>query len=85
MLVSRDAAYAVRDLVIVAPVSRRVRGLPVEVPLGPPEGLPVPCAANVDTLQTIAKSRLRRRVSRLPESKIVQLDEALRFALGLGR
>jgi mRNA interferase MazF len=83
VLLSRDEAYAVRELVTVAPVTTKVRGLPVEVPLGPADGLPKPCAANLDTVTTIAKRSLVERVAALSEEKRQALDEALRFALGV--
>lgn len=44
LLLSRDDAYAVRLLVTIAPVTTRMRGIPVEVPLGPADGLDRPCA-----------------------------------------
>ena len=34
LLLSRDEAYAVRELVTVAPVTTRMRHIPSEVPLG---------------------------------------------------
>ena len=37
------ADYAVRELVIVVPVTTRMRGIPVEVPLGRDEALPRRC------------------------------------------
>lgn len=84
LLLSRDEAYAVRDLVTVAPVTSRLRGIPVEVPLGREEGLPRPCAANLDTILTIPKRRLEERIGILPEAKARAVDDAIRFALGLG-
>lgn len=38
VLVSRNEAYAVRELVIVVPVTTRARSIPTEVPLGREEG-----------------------------------------------
>ena len=83
VLLSRDEAYAVRELVTVAPVTTRIRNIPVEVPLGPKEGLPKECVVNLDTITTIPKSMLSERISLLPASKISALDEAIRFALGM--
>lgn len=83
VLLSRDEAYAVRELVTVAPVSSRIRGLPVEVPLGSAEGMPKPCVVNLDTITTIAKRRLRAPITYLPREKREALDEAIRIALGL--
>jgi mRNA interferase MazF len=83
LLVSRDEAYTVRLFVTVAPVTTRVRGIPAEVALGPAEGLPRPCAANLDSLQTVPKAQLARRLTLLPAKKLAEVDEALRFALDL--
>jgi mRNA interferase MazF len=85
ILLSPDEAYEVRRLVTVAPVTTRVRGIPVEVPLGPKDGLPRECVANLDTVTTIPKDALRERLAVLSRSKMTALDAALRFALGLQR
>lgn len=84
LLLSRDEAYLVRRLVTVAPVTTKVRDIPVEVPLGPEDGLPKPCAANLDSLTTIPKATLERRIARLAPEELEAAEEALRFALGLG-
>jgi mRNA interferase MazF len=83
VLLSRDEAYAVRSLLTVAPVTTRRRDIPVEVELGPDEGLPRPCVANLDIITTIPKARLRERIAYLPKEKRLALDAALRYALGL--
>ena len=83
VLVSRDEAYGVRELVTVVPVTTRVRGIPVEVPLGRAEGLPRACAANADTITTIPKRTLVEYAGVLGASKAEALDGAIRFALGL--
>ena len=83
ILVSRDSSYAVRASVTVMEVSRTVRSIPTEVPLGKREGLPQRCAANADTLVTIPKTWLDSRIARLSDDKLAALDQALRFALGL--
>lgn len=83
MLLSRDEAYAVRELVTIAPVTTRVRGLPVEVALGPADGLPKACAVNLDTITTVPKRCLVARIAELSASKIETVDAALRFALSL--
>jgi mRNA interferase MazF len=84
VLVSRDAAYAVKTTITVAEVSTTVRGIPSEVPLGAADGLPRRCAANADHLVTISKARLEARLAQLRPDKLAALDEALRFSLGLG-
>ncbi len=83
ILLSRDEAYDVRALVIIAPVTTRIRSIPAEVPLGPEDGLPKPCVVNCDVLATVEKALLKERIAILSPSKLRLLDIAVRFALGL--
>ena len=83
LLLSRDDAYAVRALVVVAPVTTRVRNIPSEVPLDSGDGLPRTCVANLDTITTIAKSSLQTQISSLGTEKLQAVNAAIRFALGL--
>jgi mRNA interferase MazF len=83
LLLSRDEAYSVRDLVVVAPLTTRVRNIPSEVPLSPEDGLPKPCVVNLDTLTTIAKKSLRSQLTILSAEKRAAVDAALHFALGM--
>jgi mRNA interferase MazF len=83
VLVSRDEAYDVRALVIVAPASTTIRGYAVEVKLGKRQGLPRDCVVNCDWLVTLPKADLLERAGALSGAKLRELDDALRFALGL--
>jgi len=83
LLLSRDSAYKVRTSVTVAMVTRTIRGIPVEVLLGPEDGMPVECAVNLDNLLTIPKSRLRQRITALPPSQMTAVAKAVIFALDL--
>jgi mRNA interferase MazF len=83
VLVSRDAAYAVRTSLTVVEVSTTIRGIASEVPLGTRDGLPRKCVANADNIVTIPKGWLDERVAALSAEKIALLDEAMRFSLGM--
>ena len=83
VLVSRQEAYEVRALVIVAAVSTTARGYAVEIKLGRAEGLPRACVVNCDWLVTVPKQDLLERAGLLTASKLQLLDQALAFALGL--
>jgi mRNA interferase MazF len=83
LLVTRTAAIGVRTAVTVAPITRTIRDIPTEVPLGRSHGLRATSVANCDSLQTIPKTALRRRVGRLATDDLPALDRALRFALGI--
>lgn len=65
LMITRSHAIPVLKRVVVAPVSRTVRGIPTEIGLGPNEGLPSECAASFDNLQTILRSALTEKVGAL--------------------
>ncbi|MBF0329454.1 MAG: type II toxin-antitoxin system PemK/MazF family toxin [Nitrospirae bacterium] len=83
VLLSRDEAYAVRNAVTVAEVTKTIRGIPVEVPLGVEDGLPKKCVANLDTIMTIRKELLIERIALLKSKKIAEIQKAVKFALDL--
>ena len=83
LLLSRNEAYAVRGLVIVAPLTTRIRGIPSEVPLGDEDGVPRACVVNLDIITTIAKASLCERLIVLSAEKLKAVEEALHFSLGL--
>jgi mRNA interferase MazF len=85
LLLSRNEAYAVRELVMVAPLTTRIRGIPSEVPLGPEDGASRACVVKLDTITTIAKASLRERLTTLSAEKLKAVEEALYFSLGLER
>ena len=83
LLVSRDSTYGRRELVMIAPISTRIRHIRGEVLLGPADGLPRPCAANLDTLDSISKSQLDEPIGLLSEERLRAVNQALLYALGL--
>jgi mRNA interferase MazF len=83
VLLSRNDAYFVRSLIVIAPVTTHIRHINSEVPLGTEDGLPKECVINLDTITTIPKDCLREFVAALTPEKMKQLDQATRFALGM--
>ena len=83
LLLSRDEAYRVRAKVTVAPVTTRIRGMPAEVELDRHDGMPKPCAANLDSIATVRKSALVKRQTRLSLTRMREVERAIHFALGL--
>ena len=83
VLLSRNEAYSVRLLVIVAPVTTRIRHIPSEVSLGTEDGMPHDCVANLDTITTIPKDCLQSRLTTLSARKLKEVEAAIRFALGM--
>ncbi len=83
LLLSRSEAYSVRSLIVVAPVTTRIRHIASEVPLGTDDGMPQNCVANLDTITTIPKDCLQSRITTLNAKKLREVEVAIRFALGL--
>jgi mRNA interferase MazF len=83
LLLSRNTAYAVRTSVTVAPLTTTIRDIPVEVRLGPQHGLPRECVVNLDEIQTIRKDRLIRILATLSPDVMADVNQGIKFALGL--
>ena len=83
LLLSRNESYAVRDYVIVALVTTRIRYSPSEVTLNTADGMPRECVVNIDTMTTIAKARLQERQTVLGPGKMKDVSAAIHFAIGL--
>jgi mRNA interferase MazF len=65
LVVTRSEAVGVLTGIVIAPVSRTVRGISTEIHLGQDEGLATECAASFDNLQRILRSALTARVGDL--------------------
>jgi mRNA interferase MazF len=65
LVVTRSRAIPVLTWILVAPITRTIRGIPTEIPLGPPEGLPQECVASFDNIQPIRRSFLTDRLGDL--------------------
>ena len=83
VLLSRDVAYRVRTSITVGIVTRITRNIPVEVPLGPEDGMPQQCVVNLDDILTIPKARLAERITTLSPEKMTAVARAISFALDL--
>ena len=71
------------DAVTVGEITSTIRRIPVEVVLGPEDGLPRKCVANLDTMATIRKDLLVERIVLLRSDKIIEIDAAITFALSI--
>jgi mRNA interferase MazF len=83
LLLSRDAAYLVRASITVAPITRTIRNIPVEVNLDRSDGMPARCVVNLDDITTLPKVLIKQRITALSTEKIQQVEQAIRFALDL--
>jgi mRNA interferase MazF len=77
LIVTRNEAIPVLTWLLVAPVTRTVRGIPTEVRLGEAEGLGVECVATFDNLQPIRRSFIARRVGAMDPTRRLEICRAL--------
>ena len=77
LVVTRSEAIPVLHRLVVAPVTRTVRGIPTEIGLGADEGLPVECAASFDNVQPIDRRLLTERIGALAASRRHEVGHAL--------
>ena len=68
----------------MAPVTRTVRNIPVEVRLSRQDGLPEECVVNLDDMLTIPKRLLGERITALSSDKMALVGEAIAFTLDPG-
>jgi len=84
VVLSRSGAIPVLSRVTVVLVTRTIRDIASEVRVGRREGLPAESVVSCDNLATIRKAVLDEMpIGRLSLGKLVELDRALRFALGI--
>jgi mRNA interferase MazF len=82
LLLSRDDAYSYLNKFIAAEITTVIRDIPVEVHLGPRDGMPEQCVVNCDNLRTISREMLTARISRLSPARIREVWRSLGYALG---
>lgn len=81
LILTRNEAIPVLRTILVAPVTRTIRRIPTEIPLGISEGLPVASAAVMDGVLAFPKSMLVRRMGALSPERHGELCEALSAAV----
>jgi mRNA interferase MazF len=81
LLLSRDDAYPVLSKFIAAEITATIRHIPIEVPLGPAEGMLKPCVVNCDNLRTISKVHLVKKISKLAPKRVHEVKRAIGYAL----
>lgn len=77
LIVTRSAAVPVLHKVIVATITKTIRGIPTEIRLGPEHGLTVQCVAQFDNLQPIRRALLTTRVGSLGTATESEICRAL--------
>jgi mRNA interferase MazF len=72
------------ELIIVAPVTSRIRGIPSHVRINPPQGgLSRPSAVLCEAVRSISKNRLVKEWGRISTSSLDRVEDCLRILMGL--
>jgi len=66
----------------VAPITRRIRGIPTEVLLSPDDGMPAECAVTLDNVTLADKACFAALQTRLTPARMGEVCRALRVAAG---
>ena len=77
LIVTRSEAIPVLTSIVVAPVTRTIRGIATEILLGTGDGLPSPCVASFDNMQPVHRTLLTTRVGATPSERRSEICRAL--------
>jgi mRNA interferase MazF len=82
VVLTRDEALPRLRNVVVALVTRTIRGIDTEVELGPSDGMPATCAVSLDNLRTVPRALVTEPITRLEPAKLNAVCRALRHSTG---
>jgi mRNA interferase MazF len=82
LVLTRDEAIDVLNLVLAVPITRSARDIPTHVHLDESDGMQGACALALDTTGPIAKGHLTRRITTLGPERMSAVCRALRTATG---
>jgi mRNA interferase MazF len=82
LILTRDSVLEYLNEVTIAPITSTVRNIPSEVFLKA-DGMLRDCAVNCDHLQTVPKGKIGPLITSLPPAKMVDVGQAIRFALDI--
>src|SRR4030043_965478 len=83
LFLARDSVLEYLGEVTIAPITTTVRNIPSEVFLSKSDGMPQDCTINCDHLQTVSKAKIGPLITSLPQSKMIDVGRAIRFALDI--
>ena len=82
LVLSRHSVIPLLRTVMVAPITSAIHGVPSEVPVGIDHGLKGDSVVNLDHVQTVEKTRLKRYVAHLEPEMMERVCDALAIATG---
>lgn len=85
LILTRDSILDLLGEVTIAPITSTIRDIPSEVLLTEEDGMPRPCAINLDHVQTVPKAKLGALITSLLPERMQEVRTALLFALDFDR
>jgi mRNA interferase MazF len=82
LVLTRDPVADRIGSIVVAALTRTVRGVVSELPLTPADGVPTDCVVNFDNVHTIPRTTFRRQVTTLAPNRMAQACRVLQAATG---
>lgn len=82
LILTRNAAIPVLRNLMAAGITRTIREIPTEVPLGPQDGMPDECVIALDDVRVIPKAFGVARATQLAPERLHAVCVALAVATG---
>lgn len=83
LVLSRTEINAVRENIVVALVTRTVRNIPLEIPVGKAEGLSKEGVVSLGDVYTVPKALLSEKKGQLSPEKLENMQEGLKLLFAL--
>lgn len=85
LIITRDGAISDLDAITVIPTTSNLRDVSSQVLLTEDDGMPETCVLNLDWIQTIPKHKLVGFITHIPEDRMDDVFEAIKFAFGFDK
>lgn len=82
LILTRGEVLGRLNEIIVAPITRTIRGISTEVTLSKDDGMPVACAINLDHIALAQRARFGPVIATLDEARWDEVRNALLAATG---
>ncbi|HMJ08997.1 MAG TPA: type II toxin-antitoxin system PemK/MazF family toxin, partial [Pyrinomonadaceae bacterium] len=85
LILTRTNAIAYLNEVTIAPITSTIRESSSSVWLDESDGMSQVCAISLDHLRTVPKNKLSGPIAHLSDPKMLEVFEAVKFALGFDK
>lgn len=82
LVLTRDEAIPAMKRVVIAYLTTKIRGIPIEVRLDSNDGVPRECVVNFDNIRTVSCALLSEPITTLSGPRMHEVCQALAVAMG---